>query len=104
MDYHVTLDPHFGLSAFDFIITWNATPECRTAAMARTVPLPPVLFNQSLVTGTVVVLSRVESRLAVDVIFSLIEVVLRKRGVRQNLKMDQTDLPDGGQGISVESA
>lgn len=102
MDYHVTLDPQFGLAAFDFIVTWNALPQCRAAAMARTSPSTPVRFDAGLVTGTRVVLTGVGTQVAAAEVCGLIRAALEKRGIRQALELLQTDLPDGGRAISVK--
>ena len=103
MDYHITLDPQFGLSAFDFIITWNALPLCRARALARTAPAIPVRFDAKRITGACVVLSGEEPEGAAGAMCGLIRQVLEKRGARQALEMIQTDLPDGGRGILVKA-
>jgi len=104
MDCHVTLDPQFGLAAFDFIVTWNAAPQCRAAALARTSSATPVRFDSRLITGTRVVLSGVDREAAAETVCGLIRQALEKRGIRQELELIQTDLPDGGQGIFVKAA
>lgn len=103
MDYHITLDPQFGLSAFDFIVTWNATAECRAAALARTSPSTPVQFNPALIAGTTLVLSGVGAEVAAVLVCGLIRHTLEIRGIRQALELIQTDLPEGGRAISVKN-
>ncbi|MGA2589656.1 MAG: hypothetical protein ABSH32_07055 [Bryobacteraceae bacterium] len=104
MDYHVTLDAQFGLSAFDFIMTWNATAQCRAAALARTSPSTPVRFDLNLISGTSVVLSGVDREADAAAVCGLIRLVLEKRDIRQALETIQTQLPDGGKGVSVKAA
>ena len=90
MDYRVTLDPQLRLSAFDFIISWNGTPSCRAAAMARTSPSTPVRFDLNLVTGATLVLSGVDPAVTADVVRGLIRQALEKRGVREDLEVIDT--------------
>ena len=102
MDYRVTLDPQFGLSAFDFIITWNATPECRAAGMARTAPATPLRFDPNLIAGSTAVVTGVGDEIAAEALSGLVRQTLERRGIRQALEMVQAVLPDGGRGILVK--
>ena len=103
MDYRVTLDPQFGISAFDFIVTWNATPECRAVAMARTSPATPVRFDVNVIAGSNVVLTGAGNETAAEVVCGLVRQTLEKRGIRQALEMVQADLPDRGREILVKA-
>src|SRR5690349_8643726 len=87
MDYRVTLDPQIGLSAFDFIITWNGTPSCRAVAMARTSRSTPVRFDLNLVAGSSIVLSGVDAAVTAEAVRGLIRQALEKRGIRQDLEV-----------------
>jgi hypothetical protein len=101
MDIRVTLDPALGLSAFDFIITWNALAECRQVAMARTTAATPVMFNPDLAMGSTLVLTGVGNDVATEALYNLVRRALGRRDIRQAL-LGETSLPDGGRGILVK--
>lgn len=94
MDYRVTLDPQLGLSAFDFIITWNATPACRAAATARTSASTPVRFDLNVVAGSSVALCGVDPSVGAADLCGLIRQVLAKRGMPEDIAVMAAG-PDG---------
>jgi len=83
---------------------YHAMPPCRAAALARTSPPTPVRFDLNLISGTSVVLSGVDREADAAVVCGLIRLALEKRDIRQALETIQTDLPDGGKGVSVKAA
>jgi hypothetical protein len=102
MDIRITLDPALGLSAFDFIITWNALPECRQIAMARTSAATPVFFDPNLAMGAKLVLSGVDENAAAEDFCALVRRTLERRDIRQEFQIGESTLPDGGWGILVK--
>ncbi len=102
MEVRLTLDTSLGLTAFDFIITWNALPECRKVAMARTTAATPLFFNPNLAMGSTLVLTGVENNVAAEALYILVRRTLDRRDIRQELQIEESTLPDGGRGILVK--
>lgn len=98
-EWRITLDPRLGLSAFDFIITWNAIPECRATAFARTSSATPLRFDLGRVAGASVVLTGIEDSTTAEAISTLIRRSLERREIRQELAM-----ATAGQSIAVTIA
>ncbi|MFN7996149.1 MAG: hypothetical protein U0Q18_21240 [Bryobacteraceae bacterium] len=104
MDCRVTLAPELGLTAFDFIITWNGLEDCQKVARARTSPATPLRFDVNSVTGNTVVLSGGSKNcISQESLDALIRHVLQKRNIRQEVEFIHRPLPDGGREVVVKS-
>ena len=102
MDYHIALAPDLDLSARDFCLAWNETPECRVAAQARPAEPDSAEYSPDLVAGAVAVLGSVVVGLATNALYDLIKAALIQRGVRTRTEMIQLDQPDGTRLIVVK--
>jgi hypothetical protein len=102
MDSRVTLAPELGLTAFDFIITWNDLRDCQKVARARTSPATPLRFDVNRVTGSTVVLSGTAKGDSPESLNALIREVLLKRNIRREVEFIHSPLPDGGREIAVK--
>ncbi len=101
MDYQIVFPPDLGLSASDFIATWNETEECRSAGEARPGEPTAAQYDPALIDSTLAVLGSVAAGVAINAIYDLIKSVLVNKGVQKRTEIKQLDQPDGSRLLIV---
>lgn len=104
MNYKIALPTELGISPNDFITAWNEMPECRDAAIAQIAESRPATrsFEPSLLTGTLAVLGTVAAGVGTNALYDLIKKTLTRKGVRRQIEITQTELPDGTRTLFVK--
>lgn len=102
MDFQISLPPELGIDAREFAAGWNETPECRAAAHARS--NQPVMrgFDPAIAASAMAVLGSVAASLATNALYDLIKHALTRKGVKQQIEIEEVERPDGAKVIVVK--
>lgn len=95
MDYQITLDPALGITAQEFVNTWNGVMACETVAKAHLEPAPPSQPTP-LALPAIAVLNNVAAGLTTDALYDLIRHALEQKRITTPVEMElheQTDNP-----------
>jgi len=95
MEYHLTLDPRFDLSAREFADAWNASPACRATALARPEEGAPAQFDPSLAQAGQIVLEGLLIGAAGNALYDLLKALFIRKGIRRKIEIVEVTRPDG---------
>ncbi|HJT56450.1 MAG TPA: hypothetical protein VJ761_08145 [Ktedonobacteraceae bacterium] len=98
-EYQIVLSPELGISANDFLTSWNEDAETRHLSEAQAVSPGGRTFDPTLIAG---ILITVGSGVATNVISALIMKVLDKKGVSKHTHIEQMKKSDGTQMLVVD--
>jgi hypothetical protein len=98
MDYHIVFSPKLDINPEDFADAWNEIPECREAAEARLSETRR--FDLNLTAGVVTVLLGMVGSASYELIKTLIERVLERKGV-SNPNIEQQGRSASGALVTV---
>ena len=98
MDYHIVFSPEMDISPEDFAAAWNEIPECYEAAEARLSETRR--FGLDFTAGVVTVLLGAAGSASYDLIKTLMERVLERKGVPKP-SIEQQNQSDSGILVTV---
>ncbi len=103
----VALSPALGITAFDFITSWNQTPECRAAAEAGLSSFngtQGVVFDPERLRGNIVMLNRLAEGVDSASLHELIRHALDSLGSHGSLQIHEGPATNGSRQLTIDAS
>jgi hypothetical protein len=94
MNYHIALPPELGLSADEFAISWNETPDCNSKGEAGFLEFAET--SSKLIKGEIATLEYVDDNADKESLYDLIRQAIYGQGIGANIEISELEcLADG---------